>query len=344
MVTARGFPTATLLPDGKVLVAGGNAAGGALDSAELYDPANGTWTTTGRMVTRRTGDTATLLPDGTVLVAGGNDDVGPLDSAELYDPGSGTWSAIVKMLAPRQSHTATLLPDGTVLVAGGDHGVDPPVDTPAEVYDPSSGTSVSANPSASPVPASLQVACDGSTTAISTPLVKAQADGIHIQLANSSGRALTFAIENQFGGESIPVGGGTYVYTFGPGSYRLSCVESGSAFATFEVVDPDGFYTPIACDSTSGGSTIGSTDYVQGATGPKGALLDIARLELRGLQPADVVERAGYSKAAGTQWVRVVRDGHVVTIVGYLDDGHGGWLIGQTGTCSGSNVTVVPPG
>ena len=201
-----------------------------------------------------------------------------------------------------------------------------------------------AGPTASPVPAALQIACDGATTQIPTPVVKAQPDGVHIQLANSSGHPLTFAIENQFGGEAIPIDGAGYIYAFGPGSYRLSCVESGGVFATFEVVDPDGLYASFECDSTSGGSTTGSADYVQGATGPKGALLDVARSELRGLQPSDVVERAGYPKAAGTQWVRVVRDGHVVTLVGYLDDGHGGWLIGQTGSCSGSNVTVVPPG
>jgi len=201
-----------------------------------------------------------------------------------------------------------------------------------------------AGPTASPVPAALQIACDGATTQIPTPVVKAQPDGVHIQLANSSGHLLTFAIENQFGGEAIPIDGAGYIYAFGPGSYRLSCVESGGVFATFEVVDPDGLYASFECDSTSGGSTTGSADYVQGATGPKGALLDVARSELRGLQPSDVVERAGYPKAARTQWVRVVRDGHVVTVVGYLDDGHGGWLIGQTGSCSGSNVTVVPPG
>src|SRR5437660_128069 len=68
--TARAEHTATLLPDGKVLVAGGYAAGW-LASAELYDPATGTWTVTGSLATARSNDTATLLPDGKVLVAGG---------------------------------------------------------------------------------------------------------------------------------------------------------------------------------------------------------------------------------------------------------------------------------
>ena len=86
--TARADHTATLLPSGKVLVAGG-VNGGALSSAELYDPATGTWTATGSMGTARYIHTATLLPSGKVLVAGGDSGSGSLSSAELYDPGLG---------------------------------------------------------------------------------------------------------------------------------------------------------------------------------------------------------------------------------------------------------------
>ena len=80
--------TATLLPSGQVLVAGGNNISGFLSSAELYDPASGTWTATGSMSTARIWHTATLLPSGNILVAGGfGADV--MASAELYDPASG---------------------------------------------------------------------------------------------------------------------------------------------------------------------------------------------------------------------------------------------------------------
>jgi N-acetylneuraminic acid mutarotase len=138
MVTPRSDFTATLLPDGKVLVAGGLHSGVQAAAAELYDPGNGSWSATGSMVTPRADQTATLLPDGKVLVAGGSGSNGALASAERYDPGSGSWTAAGSMVTPRQSHTATLLPDGKVLVAGG-FGAEAPVVT-AELYDPGSGT------------------------------------------------------------------------------------------------------------------------------------------------------------------------------------------------------------
>src|SRR5205807_1013941 len=80
MATARFAHTATLLPSGNVLVAGGYNGSGAPAEAELYDPSTGGWTVTGSMTTSRTGATATLLRSGNVLVAGG----GPA-SAELYE-------------------------------------------------------------------------------------------------------------------------------------------------------------------------------------------------------------------------------------------------------------------
>ena len=83
--TARAGQTATLLPSGKVLVAGGNNTS-VLNSAEVYDPATGTWTATGSMLMPRSRHTATLLPSGEVVVAGGVRNGGALRSTELYDP------------------------------------------------------------------------------------------------------------------------------------------------------------------------------------------------------------------------------------------------------------------
>ena len=116
LATARDFHTATLLRNGKVLVAGGDGLDSqSLTSAELYDPASGTWTATGSLNTARFLHTATLLPNGKVLVAGGYNDSGYLASAELYDPASGTWTATGSLATARDRHTATLLPNGKVL-------------------------------------------------------------------------------------------------------------------------------------------------------------------------------------------------------------------------------------
>jgi hypothetical protein len=143
---ARASHTATLLPNGQVLVTAGSFdqlgyGGFSLDTAELYNPASGVWTTTGSLATARVGHTATLLPNGKVLVAGGRKyggfDEGTLASAETYDPSLGTWAATTSLSTARDGHTAILLPNGKVLVAGG-HNDD--FLASAELYDPESDT------------------------------------------------------------------------------------------------------------------------------------------------------------------------------------------------------------
>ncbi len=119
MTEARYGFTATLLPDGRVLVAGGGTESGYLSQAEIYDPATGVWTPTGSMTGPRAWASATLLPDGLVLIAGGWDGLNTLNTAELYDPATGTWSPTESMHESRSFFNLTLLPDGQVLADSG---------------------------------------------------------------------------------------------------------------------------------------------------------------------------------------------------------------------------------
>lgn len=139
--TARFSHTATLLLNGKVLVAGGMERNGVwLDSAELYDPAKGRFSPIGKMNARRAGATATLLPNGKVLIAGGTDGSGKnLASAELYDPDTNTFSPTGSLSFPRGDAIATLLKNGKVLIAGGDASGDDDQLASAEIYDPLTG-------------------------------------------------------------------------------------------------------------------------------------------------------------------------------------------------------------
>jgi N-acetylneuraminic acid mutarotase len=141
MSVAHSHHTATLLPSGQVLVAGGYSGSNAL-SAELYDPATGVWTATRNLPIGRWDHTATLLPNGQVLVVGGvGNNFSSIASAELYDPATRSWTETGSMVHERSSHTATLLSNGQVLVAGGEGVCCPfPFWTSAELYDPATGT------------------------------------------------------------------------------------------------------------------------------------------------------------------------------------------------------------
>jgi N-acetylneuraminic acid mutarotase len=114
--TARGNHTATLLLNGKVLVAGGINGVTVLASAELYDPNTGNWSPTGGFSPGRTNHTATLLQNGKVIAAFG---LGGLGEVQSYNPATGIWNLAGATFPPTAYHTATLLQDGTVLTTGG---------------------------------------------------------------------------------------------------------------------------------------------------------------------------------------------------------------------------------
>ena len=126
---ARQHHTATLMPDGRVVVVGGRGADGlsTLASCELFEPKKNRWSACASLAVGRSHHAATALQDGRLLVTGGTTHESvegqnrfvALASAEVYDPKKNAWTTVAPMTDARNGHTATLLLDGTVLVVGG---------------------------------------------------------------------------------------------------------------------------------------------------------------------------------------------------------------------------------
>ncbi len=139
MLAMRQSHSATLLPDGTVLIAGGGDREMVSASAELFDPHSGTFSETGAMTTPRAGHEATLLPNGKVLITGGmSNGRNVLASAELYDPATRRFALAGEMKIAREAHRAIVLNSGKVLITG---GLSPvwPQQRNAEIYDPATG-------------------------------------------------------------------------------------------------------------------------------------------------------------------------------------------------------------
>src|SRR6266850_12024 len=134
------------LHDGRVLVAGGTVSGGgATNSAEIFDPVSGTWTSiAGGMVEARSGAAAALLQDGRVLIAGGESSGVASATLEIFDPVAGTFSVAGVMSSPRTKHAMAVLADGRVMIIGGSNGTAPVAST--DILNPVAG-SVAAGPS-----------------------------------------------------------------------------------------------------------------------------------------------------------------------------------------------------
>jgi len=139
MTARRAAHTATLLGNGKVLIAGGFVSnGGGLSSAELFDPTTNTFASAENMIAARAGHTATLLPNGKVLISGGYNS-GYLNSAEVYDPDTNRFASAGRMVTARSGHVAALLNDGKILLAGG-VGTGWTFLADAELFDPQTNT------------------------------------------------------------------------------------------------------------------------------------------------------------------------------------------------------------
>jgi len=153
---SRAAHTATLLDDGRVLIAGGCTEPGCEGNAagvisEFFEPATDAFVLGPEMTGSRAGHTATLLAGGPVLIAGGYSGGGsaPLASAEVFDPATGAFTATGSMAEPRGAHTATVLADGRVLVVGGVSGRGRYLDA-VEMYDPATGEFTLVAPMPSP--------------------------------------------------------------------------------------------------------------------------------------------------------------------------------------------------
>ena len=260
MTTARSGHTATLLLDGRVLIAGGDAAG----SAELYDPSNKTFVLTGSMIEPRYYQTATRLANGRVLIAGGSN--GP--TAELYDPATGMFSLTGEMRAHQNWQMAALLASGLVLVAG---------DVDAELYDPATGAFLQAGPYASPSRGTTAtLLADGrvllvggdpaqlydpasNTFSVTDSLASAGLDGVDQQSATllNNGRVLIAGGSND---EVAPAGrvAAAELYDPGTGGFTATSSMHSPRDAHAAALLPDGTVLIVGGDTGSNNQYAGS--------------------------------------------------------------------------------------
>ena len=289
MATARDVHTATLMPDGRVLVVGGariedaedhQFPSGTIASAELFDPAMGAFTTIGSINTERARHAATLLPDGRLLVTGGDNRFGLPLSAELFDPSSGRFTVGPMAAHPHQAG-ALLLPDGLVFLPGDAAW--------AELFDPTAEPPVGPAASA-PAPTVGAPAGGGSSTPVSGATMRSD----HSSTLLSDGRVL---IAGGFGGMDNGPLASTEIFDPRDGSITAGVTMTTTRTGHIATLLADGRVL-IAGGDPWDGRTAEVIDPVAGTVGPaddsiKAALVHYRAVDVPGLRQGSVLLSSG---------------------------------------------------
>jgi hypothetical protein len=188
------------------------------------------------------------------------------------------------------------------------------------------------------LPDVAQVVCGPGRPEVTTPAVRPQADGLHVEVVNNIGKDLAVSIL-PWGGTGAPRGTSTVVVNLPPGEVSVSCYDpyaddAGKApLSSFDLVDADGVWISTHIECATGMGFSGTSDYVPGARGEPNPQAAAQAALGPYSEPGDVVEPAGYPKAESPEY-RLVRDGEVLAVAELTDDGAGGWLEGQVNGCS----------
>jgi len=276
-VARTGGHTATLLADGTVLIAGGVGSGGnILQSAEIYSPANQTFTVVGPLNHARYQHTATLLANGKVLIAGGSTSD---NSAELYDPVAQTFTLTGNLSTARLNPSGTLLPNGQVLIAGGLGSI-----STAELYDPVAGTFT--------LTGSLNTARGAQTATLLTDGTVLVAGGFNCSFSGCAGNPIvgtaeiynpaTFTFTNT--GSLINGRWQDAVTILNDGTVLISGGFGGNFLATSERYFSTAPLAPMLVTTTTPGQT-GTTEY-SNPTSFNGAATGITTIGFNGILPA----------------------------------------------------------
>jgi hypothetical protein len=142
--------TAALLPDGRVIIAGGQNGSSISSTIEIFDPVAGSFSVVGTMSSPRTQHAMAVLHDGRVIITGGLNGTSLVASTDILDPAAGAISAGPSLAVARFGHSATTLLNGQVVVIGGNNGdadLAQMEATPTELFDPTAGsfTTLAAN-------------------------------------------------------------------------------------------------------------------------------------------------------------------------------------------------------